>query len=146
MKKLTLIKNSLFVTFSVLLFVFSLILYIQSFENKMDSSSKVKFDEKYVVYIIVAICFLILTIYNFVMDYKKIKRNPVVAYGTICAATFVFSLYNLSCFFKALLDYWDSEYFVFKDNQMYLYLGISTLILFIGIVVKYFDDKGKDKE
>lgn len=143
MKKLTLVKNILFITFSALLFIFSLVLYIQSFENKMEKSSKVKFDEKYVVYIIIAICFLILTIYNFVMDYKKLKRNPLVEYSAICSATFVFSFYNLSCFFKALLDYWDSEYFVYKDNQMYLYLGLSTLVLFVGIVIKYFDDKAK---
>ena len=144
MKKITLAKNILFVCFSALLFIFSLIFYIQSFENKMAKSSKIKFDEKYVVYIIVAICFLVLTIYNVVMEYKKMKKNPLVMYGTVTVATLVISFYNLACFFQALLDYWNEpDSFVFRDNQLYLYVGITTLVLFIGLVLKYFDDKNK---
>lgn len=142
MKKLSLARNVLFVCFSALLFIFSLILYIQSFENKMEKSSKIKFDEKYVVYIIVAICFLVLTIYNFVIEYKKRKKNPIVMYGTVTVATLVISFYNLACFFQALLDYWNEpNSFVFKDNQLYLYVGLATLVLFAGLVVKYFEDK-----
>ena len=146
MKKVTLAKNIIFICFSALLFIFSLIFYIQSFENKMAKSSKIKFDEKYVVYIIVAICFLVLTIYNFVMEYKKMKKNPLVMYGTVTVATLVISFYNLACFFQALLDYWNEpESFVFKDNQMYLYIGITTLVLFSGLVLKYFDDKNNEE-
>lgn len=142
MKKLSLARNIIFICFSALLFIFSLILYIQSFENKMEKSSKIKFDEKYVVYIIVAICFLVLTIYNFVIEYKKRKKNPIVMYGTVTVATLVISFYNLACFFQALLDYWNEpNSFVFKDNQLYLYVGLATLVLFAGLVVKYFEDK-----
>ncbi|MCR5231640.1 MAG: hypothetical protein K6B64_03235, partial [Acholeplasmatales bacterium] len=70
MKKINIVKNVLFTLFSVLFFAFALTLYIQSFENKIESSSKIKFDEKYVIYIILAICCLIVSIYNFVIEAK----------------------------------------------------------------------------
>ena len=63
-------------------------------------------------------------------------------YGTVTVATLVISFYNLACFFQALLDYWNEpNSFVFKDNQLYLYVGLATLVLFAGLVVKYFEDK-----
>ena len=146
MKKLSLVKNILFVLFSSLFFIFSLVLYIQSFENKMDTKSKVQFDEKYVVYIIIAICFLVLTIYNFVMEYKKMDKNPKVLYLTVTIGTLVLSLFYLSSFFSALLDYWDKDYFVFKEHQLDLYIGITVFILFLAFVFKYFDEiKKKNK-
>ena len=145
MKKISLAKNILFVIFSALFFVFSLVLYIQSFENKLEKSSKVKFDEKYVVFIIVAICFLVLTIYNFIMEYKKQQKNPKVFYITTTIGTLVLSFYYLSTFFSALLDYWDREYFVFQEHQLNLYIGITTFILFLAFVLKYIDEIKNNK-
>lgn len=144
MNRISLIKNILFTTFSILLFVFTLVLYIQSFENKM-YKSKVSFDEKYVLYILISICFIILAIYNFVMEYKNKKKNPLVLFITVTLAAFVLSLYNLGSFFSALLDYWEGEYFVFKDNQLNLYTGIAAFILFLAFVFKYLEFKKDSK-
>lgn len=141
MKKLQLVKNILFTLFSVLFFAFALTLYIQSFENKIESSSKIKFEEKYVIYIILAICCLIVSIYNFVMEAKGKEKNPKVLFITSIVGTLVLSLFYLSAFFSALLDYWEREYFVFADNQLYLYIGLTTFALFLALVFKYFAER-----
>ncbi len=141
MKKINIVKNVLFTLFSVLFFAFALTLYIQSFENKIESSSKIKFDEKYVIYIILAICCLIVSIYNFVIEANGKEKNPKVFFITSTIGTLVLSLFYLSSFFGALLDYWDREYFVFADNQLSLYIGLTAFVLFLGLVFKYFAEK-----
>lgn len=147
MKKLNLAKNILFVIATSLLVIFSIVMWAQSFDNsKWESSSKIKFSEEYVVYLVISISFLVLSIYNLYVDLKGISFNKNVGYGSLLAATGVFSLYKLTLFFNEVFDPYREGAFDFKANQINLYLGLVSLVLLAYIIVAFIQNTKKNNQ
>lgn len=141
MKKLNLAKNILFVVATALLVLFYIIMWAQSFDNsKWESSSKIKFSEEYVVYLVISVAFLVLAAYNLYVNLKNVKFNKNVGYGSLIAASGIFSFYKLTLFFNELFDPYREGSFDFKANQLNLYLGIVGCLLLAGIVAGFVEN------
>ena len=146
MKKLNLVKNILFVVAASLFVVFTIVMWAQSFDNsKWESSNKIKFSEEYVIYLVIGLSLLFVSIYNLYCGLKNVNFNKTYGYGAAIVATGVYSLYKLSLFFSALLDYWDKEYFVYKDNQWNLYIGLVYLVLASAFVIALIKNSKESK-
>lgn len=173
MNKLKLAKHILLICFSASIFIFSLVLFILSKSdsgvyNWTLSNGKefyerdIEFDKNAVIGMLIGISFIIYSIYTLLQE-KKNLSNEKGYLVMINVVPLLVSFYSLSVFFKALvkaivkankavkagtgITFAEkfSEEFVYQSYQLYLYIGIITLIFFAYGVLSAIEYKNKKK-
>lgn len=132
-----LIKNILFVALGAVLFITSLVLFIQSFSAYGDEYGS-GFDANldYVVAMIISLIILFAAIYNLVKkDIKNILPTVTISIALISSG------YSLGLFIKKLVKGGK-----FVDYQTYFYFGIVALILLAIGVFQYLINKSKNND
>lgn len=119
--KINLIKNISLLLSGLLIFIFSLIKYILSFEFYQDEwGTDISFDSDYLVAMIIGIFVVALALYQLI----KKNNNMNCLVGVSLSALVGF--YPLGVFFKAI-----SKGESFNDYQNYFFIGLVGLTLFI---------------
>lgn len=151
MNKLNLAKKILFVVAASLLTLVLLVVFIKSC-YKYDDGYGTTYGSNldYFVLLVISICVLLYAIF-----YLINKQSKKLFYGTFGTATFLGSFYPLGNYFKNLakgkkgfeLDRFFSYGLVkleddtkligsaYLSNNVYLFLGLTVLVLFAGILV-----------
>lgn len=139
MKK-NLIKYGFLAISGLTSFIFSLILYIKSYEIWQDEyGSDISFNEDYIIAMVVSILIVVYAVYAI---WAEKQNHATLAYEFcgICSSALI-SFYSLGVLFKNLNKGKD-----FKDYTLYFYLGIVTLFLlayFISCLISKKDFKKK---
>ena len=146
MNRRTLIKHISLLIGSLLSLIFSLILYIQSFEFYSDEyGTDLSFNEDYSVAVIASLLVFIYLLYAL----NKKSKGEECAYSNWVkvAVTSIVSFYSLGKFFKTLFKAINKgKEFDFTSNQAYLYIGLVVLAIFIYFLLSLIEERSKKKE
>lgn len=141
-KNSELIKRALFVAFSVVLILISIVYFSLSFSLYDDGwGTDISFDQDAVVLFICSVALCVYSVCNLLALKNNISTKNVYysSFGVIGVLLFC---YPLGVFFKELSKALSSgEAFDYSSYQDYLYLGLLGLILVLYLIFSYISDK-----
>ena len=149
MKNKNLIVKCLYVAAALLAFVFSLVLYINSFyyEDYGAGSFEISFNKDYLVTTFATLIILAATVISLV-NYLKNRQNGALYDASYGVVTILLSFYSLGVFLKALTKGASKGKDlgpIYAENQIYFYFGLVTLVLLVAfafqMVIKYKKNK-----
>lgn len=132
-----LIKNIINIVLGAFALIISFIFFIKSKEVWSDDyGTDISFNNDYVVAMIISVIILVHGIAQLV------SSSPFTTVVCNTTASGVVCFYSLGVFFKPLMKALSKHVaFSFDDYQVYLYIGIFALILFVYYVVSYLEIK-----
>lgn len=133
MNKMLKVKEILNLSVAIFIIVWSLIMLIFSCDIYSDEyGTDISFNSDYIVIFLIGIITL-----GYSVFYNHLNNNNIYQ---ICMliGTFIVSSYSLGVFLKALNKALIKKVsFDFINNQMYLYIGVTCLLMFLYYLVDY---------
>ena len=142
MKKLDLCKKISLLLSGLLIFVFGLVLFIQSYSIYKDEYGlEVSFNTDFVICMIIGI---IIFIYSLLWTLHEENHKLYPLAGTL--SSLIISSYSLGIFFKQLGKALNkNKAFEYLTYQNYLYIGIITLAITIYFAILFIIRKKEEK-
>ena len=140
--KFSLLAKIAYLTASVLALAFSLYLLVASF-TKFDDGYGInyQFNETYLIATFISLSFVFFFIYTIIHMLVKGKDDFANELNVILLVdSCLISFYSLGAFFKALSD---KASFVFKDQALFLFIGIVGFFIAAGFLLKILNNKQK---
>ena len=134
--KINIIKRISLLLSGLMIFSFSLIKYILSFEFYQDEwGTDISFNSDYLIALIIGILVITLSLYYLIKKDNKI--NHLISF----LLTTILSFYSLGVLFKAL-----NKGENFSDYQTYFYIGLVSFMLFIYFAISLYEKYKTEKD
>ena len=134
--KINIIKRISLLLSGLMIFSFSLIKYILSFEFYQDEwGTDISFNSDYLIALIIGILVITLSLYYLIKKDNKI--NHLISF----LLTTILSFYSLGVLFKAL-----NKGENFSDYQNYFYIGLVSFMLFIYFAISLYEKYKTEKD